>query len=226
MSDPIGQLRQPLAAAGFDLVAGTTVQAYNHVAPQGYWLPDLGRTNTLAVVIGNTAALWPALGRIWDQPEYQDDPVDRYTTATIRAAVDGVDLTSEIFYAFEPPPRRIAIQRLAHIAGLAWLSPSHLCVHPVFGPWIALRAAVVFDAAGPETSPIDPPCDCALGCLPAFEQALAAGEPSSKVDLANRWEAWVAFRAACPVGIQHRYSDEQTRYHYTEDSSARPPIPS
>lgn len=223
MSDPIGLLGQPLAAAGFDLIAGTTVQAYNRVAPASYRLPDLGRANTLAVVIGNTAALWPALGRIWENPEYRDDPVDRYTTTTISAVLNEIDLTSEVFYAFEPPPRRIAIQQLAHVAGLAWLSPSHLCVHPVFGPWIALRAAVVFDCAGPETSPINPPCDCLVGCLPAFEQALAAGEPASKVDLADRWEDWVAFRAACPVGIRHRYSDEQIRYHYTEDPSARPP---
>ncbi len=226
MIDPIGQLRQPLAAAGFDLIAGATVQAYNDVAPKGYWLPDLGRDNTLAVVIGNTSGLWPALGRVWDKPGYQDDPVDRYTVTTISAAVDGVDLTSEIFYAFEPPPRRIAIQQLAHVAGLAWLSPSHLSVHPVFGPWIALRATVVFNCAGPETSPIDPPCDCSAGCLPAFERALAAGEPASKADLADRWKDWVAFRAACPVGALHRYSDEQIRYHYTEDPSARPPPPS
>lgn len=225
MSDPIGLLSQPLAGAGFDLIAGTTVQAYNEVAPEGYRLPDLRRANTLAVVIGNTSALWPAMGRIWDDPAYQPDPVDRYTTTTIRAAVDDVDTTSEIFYAFDPPPRRIAIQKLAHVAGLAWLSPSHLCVHPVFGPWIALRAAVVFDCTGPQTSPLDAPCDCSVGCLPAFEHALAAGEPTSKNDLADRWEEWVAFRSACPVGTQHRYSDAQIRYHYTEDPSARPPTP-
>lgn len=40
----------------------------------------------------------------------------------------------------------IAIQRMAQAAGLAQLEEnSHLCVHPKFGPWIALRCALVFD---------------------------------------------------------------------------------
>ncbi|MGH8586497.1 MAG: hypothetical protein ACREWE_10055 [Gammaproteobacteria bacterium] len=43
------------------------------------------------------------------------------------------------------PPRRVAMQRLAHLSGLAYLSPSHLNVHATYGPWIALRAAVVID---------------------------------------------------------------------------------
>lgn len=35
---------------------------------------------------------------------------------------------------------------MAQAAGLAHLEEnSHLCVHPKFGPWIALRCALVFD---------------------------------------------------------------------------------
>lgn len=225
MSSPISQLRRPLQADGLDLIAGTTVQAYNQAVPNGYELPDLNRQNTLVVVIGNSAALWTKLGRVWDDPAYHPDPVDRYTSRAIQAAVDQIPLRSEVRFSFEPEPRRVAIQQLAHLAGLAWLSPSHLCVHPEFGPWIALRAAVVFDCDGPESTPLDPPCDCAAGCLPAFEHALAAGVPGSKTDLADRWKDWVAFRDACPVGAAYRYPEEQIRYHYTEDPSARPPRP-
>lgn len=225
MSSPISQLRQPLQAAGLDLIAGTTVQAYNQVVPEGYELPDLNRQNTLAVVIGNTAALWPKLGGVWDDPLYHPDPVDRYTSQAIQACVDQLPLRSEVRFSFEAEPRRVAIQQLAHLAGLAWLSPSHLCVHPVFGPWIALRAAVVFDCDGLASTPLDPPCDCAVGCLPAFEHAIAAGVPEGKTDLSDRWKDWVAFREACPVGAAYRYSDDQIRYHYTEDPSARPPRP-
>jgi hypothetical protein len=46
--------------------------------------------------------------------------------------------------------RLVAMQRLAHAIGVAHLHPgSQLCIHPTYGPWIALRAVVVFriDAA-------------------------------------------------------------------------------
>ena len=42
---------------------------------------------------------------------------------------------------------------MAQAAGLAQLEQnSHLCVHPKFGPWIALRCALVFDDV-PYTEP-------------------------------------------------------------------------
>ena len=34
------------------------------------------------------------------------------------------------------------MQRLAHVAGLAYLSESHLSVHAEYGPWLGLRAAI------------------------------------------------------------------------------------
>jgi methylmalonic aciduria homocystinuria type C protein len=125
---------------------------------------------------------------------------------------------AEIRFAPEPPPRRVAMQRLAHVAGLAWLAPSHLCVHPRFGPWIALRAAVVIDVEGPPPqTPIAAPCDCATGCQPAFDRALAAGTPRDQAELRERWRLWLAVRDACPVGRAHRYDDDQIRYHYAGD---------
>jgi methylmalonic aciduria homocystinuria type C protein len=108
----------------------------------------------------------------------------------------------------------VAIQRLADEAGLAWLSPSHLCVHPTFGPWIALRAAIVIDVpAPPTTGAMAPLCDCDAHCLPKLQAALEAGEATS-ADVTQHWQHWVAMRDACPVGREHRYSDEQIAYHY------------
>lgn len=43
--------------------------------------------------------------------------------------------------------RYVAIQRMAHAAGLADLDQqTHLCLHPKFGPWFALRCVLVFDS--------------------------------------------------------------------------------
>lgn len=43
-------------------------------------------------------------------------------------------------------PGFLPLQRLADCIGLAYLDPiSHLCLHPKFGPWLSMRAVLVFD---------------------------------------------------------------------------------
>jgi methylmalonic aciduria homocystinuria type C protein len=123
------------------------------------------------------------------------------------------------------------MQRLADVAGLAALTPSMLCVHPAFGPWIALRAAVVFDVAPPDDPGAAPPTachDCAERCAPALARAVAAAtartgrapaarERDANDPVAPDWTLWLAVRDACPVGREHRYPDAYLRYVYTKD---------
>jgi methylmalonic aciduria homocystinuria type C protein len=206
------------AAAGFDLIAGFAVDAWNAVAPE-HALPDLGRGRALGVVIGNAGALWPRLcAALAADPALaaQADPLDRYTERALEDAVASLGVRASIAFAHRAPYP--PIQRIAAHAGLVHLQPSHLCVHPVHGPWIAMRAVIVLDADGP--SPVAPgpaPCDCARGCLPAFERAAALGwNPDDE----PTWRAWVAIRDACPLGKDRRYPDAQIRYHYGKDRAA------
>lgn len=212
-------------AGGIDLHATCAAADYDAAVPAAYRLPDLGRPRALVIVLGNTRALWPHVRAavVAGEPH----PVDRHVAAVVHAAIeDGLAAQAprprhEVRFAPEPPPRRVAMQRLAHVAGLAWLAPSHVCVHPTYGPWIALRAAVVIDVEGPPPRPpLAPPCDCARGCQPALERALAAGPPRDQAELRERWRLWLAVRDGCPVGRAHRYDDDQLRYHYAGDRPA------
>lgn len=218
IADVIGQRCQ---AGGLDLHATTSVGRYNGQVDQPYHLP--GDPTSMVVVIGNSRAIWPHLDRfVLESREPLADPVDTYVQLLVAQATTGIDGLVDIRFAHEPPPRRIAIQRLADVAGLAWLSPSHLCIHPTFGPWIALRAAVVLDVpAPPAASRVPPPCSCADHCLPQLDHAMALGEPTNATELIEHWRAWLAMRDACPIGRQHRYDDEQIRYHYTGERPAR-----
>jgi len=215
------------AAGGLDLWATCSAADYDAVVEPAYRLPSWGRARTLVVVIGNTRALWPHVVAGAGRPRPVDDHVEEVVGAAVAAALAGLDPVPAhaLRFAPDPPPRRVAIQRLAEVAGLAWLSPSHLSVHPTYGPWIGLRAAVVIDVDGPPPRPPPPPpCRCQHGCGPAFERALAAGTPRDAAELRERWRLWLAVRDACPVGRPHRYHDAQIRYHYTGDRSAlRPP---
>ena len=218
----VDEIARRCAASGLDLHAVTSAGAYDVLVDEPF---RLGADPTATVlVIGNTKALWPVL-EAWELAlGPHDDPVDTYVTEVLRGATVDVDDVLDIRFSHEPPPRRIAIQRLADRAGLAWLSPSHLCVHPEYGPWIALRAAVVLARphVGAEVLAA-PPCDCAANCLPKLQEAIAAGEPTDNAEMVAHWQRWLAMRDACPIGRAHRYGDEQIRYHYLGERPANWP---
>ncbi|MEW6270552.1 MAG: hypothetical protein AB1689_14790, partial [Thermodesulfobacteriota bacterium] len=163
-------------AAGIDLAQPLDGAWYDDLVPSEYRLPDVGRTRPLALLLASTRALWrPFVERLRAEPGRIDEehPLDRWVEDVVRDALAGLDVRHEVRFAHEPPPRRVAMQRLAQVAGLAWLAPSMLCVHPVYGPWIGLRAVVVLDADGPPGPPPAPrvPCDgCADRCAPALER--------------------------------------------------------
>lgn len=218
MQHAVSTLAARLAPSGLDLVHPLAVGWYNEAVPAPLHLP--GAPDRLAVVVGNTRGLW---GRFLAAFRNRDDlreaahPLDRYVEEALTRCLEGRPDLVDVRYAHEPPPRRVAIQRAAHVAGLAWLSPAHLSVHEEFGPWIALRAVVVLDLRGPGGGPREPrPCGhgCEGHCLPALQRAIEAGW-----DPASTWPVWVAVRDACPRGRQHRYSEDALRYHYAKDRS-------
>jgi methylmalonic aciduria homocystinuria type C protein len=221
----VARLREACAASGFDLMMPLQIGWYNDGVEGSLRLDDLGSSTHLAVVVGNTRALWP----VWRAALQRDpalsaseNPLDEYTVLALGQAVAGLGVRASVRYAHETGSRRVAIQRAAHVAGLAHLTPTHLSVHPIYGPWIALRAVVSFAVPGPSgPAPVlAHPCGgCARGCLPAFERALAApgADPSSESSLRANWTLWLAHRDACPIGREHRYSEAQIRYHYLRE---------
>ncbi len=221
------RIGEACARHGLDLTRSLRVDRYNQLVEPANRLPDFGRASCLAVIVGNTRALWPHLAEALRTDAGlagHPDPVEQYCERGIGAAVADLPAPWILRLAHEPPPR-VAIQRVAHVAGLAYLTPSHLSVHPIYGPWIALRAVVVVNADGPAEAPtLAAPCDCAAHCGPHLAAALgrvSTGTPES-AEVKRDWRAWLAVRDACPVGREYRYSEQQIRYHYTNDPAALP----
>lgn len=201
-----------LAEAGFDLVHPFDPAS---VAGEPGLEPVAGAPGRRGWLVGNTRALWPrflAARRADPELAAADDPLDRYTERAIERAISGTGARAWFGHrryagAFLP------MQRLAVATGLGTLAPTQLVIHPVYGPWFALRAAIVGDgepvarAARPA-----PACTCAAPCREAFARASVARGPES-------WRAWLAVRDACPVGREHRYDDDQLEYHYTKRAS-------
>ncbi|MCB9728910.1 MAG: hypothetical protein H6744_13950 [Deltaproteobacteria bacterium] len=221
------RIRDACSDAGFDLVAAVQVGAYNDAVDDAYRLPDFGSPASLAVVVGNTSRLWAKLQEaVASDPALSagGHPVDSYITRRIEQIVATLPVAAEVRFGHEAPPRRVAMQRLAHVAGMAHLGPAWLSVHPTHGPWISLRAAIVLDldASGlhPEAAP-DLCASCPKPCLVALERVRArASEPPTAARPLPHWEDWLAVRDACPVGRHFRYPEPQLRYHYTRDPRA------
>ena len=198
-----------LSAAGFDLAHAFDAAAA--AREPGLELLAGGHDARLGILIGNTRALWPRFAAALAAPELAADPhpLQRYTEETIEAAFPGA---RAIYHghrryggAFLP------LQRLAVATGLGALAPSHLVIHPIYGPWFALRAVIVAPGPPPTpptpTPPIEQPCRCGAACAAALAEARAAAGPQA-------WRAWLAVRDACTLR-DHRYGEDQIRYHYT-----------
>ena len=194
---------------GLDLVQPLRVGWYNEEVGAEYRLPDFGDPASLALVVGNTRQIWqPFVRAMRTNTDLMGDahPVERYAMTSLMDAVDLIKVPTQVRWAHDTGRGMVAIQRMAHIAGLAFLSPARLSVHREFGPWIALRAAVIVEVEGPNKRPlVSSPCDaCESSCFPAFKEAQYSSE----------WRLWLAVRDACPLGRAHRYGEDQIDYHY------------
>jgi hypothetical protein len=219
--DVVKLFERVCGAAGFDLVHPFNVGTYNASVDQPERLVTFEEPNALGVLIGNTRALWPKLTRAFEAnpSAYGRDPVDAYTTESLLSIAPLLgDLTTRFLFSHIKVPHPYPIQRLAERVGFATLSPSHLAIHPLHGPWIALRAVAVIDVPGP-TTPLPvlrSPCErCDAPCLPKLQQALSTSPgPLTSAAIAANASAWIAVRDACPVGRSSRYGSAQLAYHY------------
>ena len=227
MSEPAWQsitTRVAAAAtlAGFDLVQAFNLEHYNAAAPEGERLDDHVRPDALGILLGNTRQLWPVFTRAYAADaalQSAAQPLDSYVVTRLTAVLaEATDARVQLVFSHVTTPRAFPIQRLAEHVGLAALSPSHLVIHPVHGPWLALRAVVVVDVAGPTNAPppLERPCaGCPAPCVPALEHALAvSGTPLSSAAVVAHADAWIAVRDACPIGRGSRYGEAQLAYHY------------
>jgi methylmalonic aciduria homocystinuria type C protein len=222
----IESARGELRRGGLDLATPFSSELLLALELDAFLVPP----RRLGLLIGNTRELWPHF-RAAQQREATleasktslDDYVEQHAKQALTRAAPSLAL--QWFWSHVIEPRPFPIQRLAELAGLAQIGPAGLCVHPLHGPWIALRAAVILDLPAPEpTAALQPrPCDdCAAPCVPALERAQAlSGSPPDSASIARHAPAWIAVRDACPLGRSSRYGDEQLAHHYGTKPAAR-----
>jgi len=216
---------------GFEVLGAVASDVYNDaLEPQHapYRISGLGDGPTVALVVGNTRRLWPLFLEAFETTPLADEPhpLDAYSRQHIGGAAADIARTIGVQhlvrFSFDPPPNTVAIQKLAALAGAAEQAPIGLCIHPTYGPWFSLRAAVVLALPGPSATSSAPTCSSCTRrpCLGPREKVMEMGAAGvSRELLAEHWLTWLAMRDACPIGREARYSDPQVRYHYLKERS-------
>ncbi|MFQ5564142.1 MAG: hypothetical protein ACE5FO_11290 [Parvularculaceae bacterium] len=159
-------------------------------------------------------------------PEAADgapDPLDRWSARLIGGLAR--KLGAEPLFVFGGPPW-LPFQRWAQKAEPLHRSPLGMLIHPDYGLWHSWRGALAFRERfiPPETPPRAHPCEscadkpclsaCPVGAFTPGEYNVAACVSHiSDAAGADCMEAGCRARRACPVGLEHRYTDGQAKYH-------------
>lgn len=222
----ISKFKRRLSTTGFSI---------SHI----FQLPDLNFKNAhfnhllqqtnaakTGILIGNTFTIWDHFidwlekNKGWKELE---NPLEYFVMQKINSAVGHYLKDASVFWTHETTAYLVPVQKLCHCTGLAHLSRGRFNVHPLYGPWFALRALVILPE--PVTAPrsiLENPSDLLVENEVEKQFHLLCGQASSGVDSSHvqtRWQDWLALRDTYVVGKEFRYSDPQIRYHYTHDKT-------
>jgi epoxyqueuosine reductase QueG len=215
-----------LAAVGLNVSGVLSADRYDALVPPAWraarLLPD---ARSAVVVASGGRALWNALR---SSPEYgqRADPVDRYTrrvTEALAQALTREGQRSAALLAFERRDGAYAdFVALGRAAGLGAPSRLGLLLHPIYGPWMSIRAVLLTALALPETAP-PPGFDPCPGCPAPCAEACPGGAPApggfdlARCDATRRREPHCRLdctaRRACVLGSAHAYADEALAHH-------------
>ena len=218
-----------LEAAGWNLRGVIPTSRYDaNVAPS--WRSDalLPEARCVVVLGSGGRALWPAFQR---SPEYgrAGEPLDAFCERVAGQAA--LALRGRSVLAHQSRGGVFAdLVALGAEAGLGVPSRLALLVHPVYGPWLSIRAAILTPWQLPTTPSLagfDPctgcPAPCAEAChgeaVPSggFQVERCAETQSRESACALRCDA----RRACVLGQDQQYSPEAEAHHMSRAGVSR-----
>jgi len=220
MTDLVAVLSARLGRVGIDLVGATSVAAYDARVPADRRLAGDAPGARGVVVLGNGGrALWDAFRGAAGEAGVAD-PLDAFVQRAVEAAIHDV-AGARCRYPSEP---EVDFRLLAELAGLGRPSLVGVLVHPVYGPWMALRAAVLvpYDVSAPRPAEGFDPCPTCTErpCIPACPAgAIGPGGWDVPRCVAHRLAeethcaSGCTARIECVYGRAHRQPPEALAFH-------------
>jgi hypothetical protein len=226
---------------GWDAVGVGTSDSYNHIviADGKDSVLNLLPPNHLVVCAGHSRKKWEAAKKLL--AEKVEHPFDCMSEEAAEALLHecaqlgqgergGEVPSSQVFYSHSSDPFLVSFQRLAVATGVGVLHPeTHLILHPQFGPWIALRFALVLRVPGAEdahsleeyisSAREEHPellRDARGFCLDSDESRRAVDVLQTSTSTCRSYDVstFLKARKSFLVGKSFMYDEEQMAYHY------------
>jgi hypothetical protein len=165
---------------------------------------------------------WRAFADSAEAADHRPHPLDRWSRRVIDALACAFDAAA--IYPSDRP--NLPFQQLAMRCEPVHQSPIGLLIHPLWGLWHAYRGALFLPRRidVPVVAPSAHPCEqcaarpclstCPVGAFSdrGFDLAACIGHVESIAGTECRDRGCLA-RRACPVGPDHRYRENQARFH-------------
>jgi len=220
------------APFGLNLVGAIPTDRYNGAVPPHLQTHAIDANARSIIVIGNGGGyFWNVYRRrLQADPQWErrHDPLDDFTRDVVEREIV-LPLSAHgwrfaVVYPFVNSGQTLHFMELGRLAGIGGPSLLGVLIHPIYGPWIALRAALLMDQM------LDQPGDAlgfdpCPGCIPrSCIPACPVGAISDsgwdvmkclkhRVEAAPDCTDGCYSRLRCVVGPQHRYPDDEIRHH-------------
>jgi len=216
--DLVTEIRDICSAKGFDIVDPFPVGEYNKLATR-HQVTTFGRSNNLGILIGSSKRFWDGFVSFVKSKTEGKDFVDDYAKLIVRSVMDSIQLkydplTFEVRMSSDLPitGRYIHIQTASHVSGATFYDQETFwSIHPVYGTWFVLRAAIIFDL---DFSGIQ--------CTPISDSPLQQKEKEKMIQLTKiaMDQSWsdistlLEIRSVCSIGQDWKYSGLLLDYFY------------
>jgi hypothetical protein len=238
LENPLETIRRIASRQGLNLIAAIPADRYDRAVAPALRTDAFDSTISSSVkrsivIVGNGGGdFWRAFSDFANShPGWRDraNPLDDFTREIIEREVVPALCESGsqclAVFPFINGGSTLNFIELAKLAGLGGPSIIGVVVHPVYGPWIAFRAALILnidlDSPG-EALGFDPCLGCVpRGCIsacPATAVAFPAGWEiprclTHRVEVEPDCAARCHARVGCVLGPEHRYPDDELAYH-------------
>ena len=212
---------------GLGHVGVLPVSTYNETAPSSLSGAVLAPAAQSVLVFASTGSrLWDSfVEEIRKRPETltaSQHPLDDFVQRSVHEACADLCLSGHsVFFADQQAPVHLDFRSLAVAAGIGSASRLGLVIHPKYGPWMGLRAAIFVQEEFLATDAIEDVCaGCPAPCIAACPgDAMTTGqwEVGACVEFHQQSEQCSRSchsRNECIVGADARYDSLEILYHY------------
>ncbi len=132
----ITNLLKPL---GLDIVHGFNAHSYNDLIAKHPSVPEFplfNQKDTLALLVGNTKALWgPFINDCHTNPNIQDikNPIDSYVERMINKSLKQLNTRNSVRFGHHNGDDFVSLLHTAEASGFARVSPASIAIHPTHG---------------------------------------------------------------------------------------------